>query len=109
MEAERAVDYYQKACQAMQEGQADLAEVFYLQSMGHFEKAGGTYHVNAANALNTLAFLRRSRGDREGALCSAKQSLQIMEQYWVKSTDADLIRATAWDLIELVSSELLMV
>lgn len=106
IESERAAEYFRKACRALEEGQNDLAEIFYLQSMNRFEKAGTGYRVQAANSLNALAFLRRSRGDHEGALRSAQQSLQIMKQYPFKSTEADLIRNTAWSLIELVHSEL---
>ena len=105
MEADRAVEFYQKACLAVEQGEADLAEVYYLQSMDRFEKAGGAHHLNAANALNALAFLRKAHGNYEGALRSAKQSLQIMEGHKIQSADADLIRNTSWELIELINSE----
>lgn len=106
VEAERAVDFYRKACVALKLGNAELAEVYYLQSIGYFEKAGNTQRLNAANALNALSQLHRLRGNYSDALWAAKQALQVMEQYKVQSPDADLIRETAWDLIEMAGCEL---
>jgi hypothetical protein len=67
------------------------------------------HHLNAANALNSLAFLRCSQKNYEGALCSAKQSLRIMETYGTEypSADAELIRNTSWDLIDQINHEML--
>jgi len=105
IEAEHAVEFYRKAHLAVQQGKADLAELYYLQSKGRFERAGGAYHLDAANALNALAFLRKSRGDYEGALRSAKQSLRMMGGFKAQSADAELIRSTAWELIEMLNEE----
>lgn len=109
--SEQAVDLYKKACRSEQEGQANLAEVYYLKSWSLFEQAGGSYYLNAANALNALAFLRWSRKDYEGALCSAKQSMRIMETYGnsFSSADAELIRSTAWELIDQICYEMLLI
>ena len=104
IETERAVEFYRKACAAMELGNTDLAEVYYLQSIGCFEKSAQP--LNAANALNALAQLRRSRGDYDGALYAAKSALQIIEQCEVQSADADLIRETAWEFIEITKCEL---
>jgi len=100
-EIERAVEFYNKASIAEEKGEMDLAEVYYLKSWGVFERVGGKYYPNAANALNALAFLRASRGDYAGALRSAKQSVQIMEAHKTQfaSHDADLIHRQAWELI----------
>lgn len=106
MEAERAVDFYRKACVAMKLGNTELAEVYYLQSIGYFEKAGNTQRLNTANALNALAHLYKSRGNYSGALRIARQALQVMDQYKIQSADADLIRETAWELIEMAGCEL---
>jgi hypothetical protein len=67
-----------------------------------FEQAGGRHYLKAANALNALAFLRETRGNYEGAMSSAKQSVQIVEKYRMKfkSADADLIHMQARDLID---------
>jgi tetratricopeptide (TPR) repeat protein len=106
IEVERAVNFYRKAGAAMKLGNTELAEVYYLQSVGCFEKAGNTQRLNAANALNALAQLHRLRGNYSEALRAAKAALQIMEQCKIQSADADLIRETAWDLIEMVGCEL---
>ena len=76
MKSEQAIDLYNKAYHSEQEGKTILAEVYYLKSWFLFEQAGGSHYLNAASALNTLAFLRWSRKDYEGALCSAKGSIQ---------------------------------
>ena len=105
----QAVELYNQACLAEQEGKVNLAEVYYLKSWAMFEEAGGNHYVNAANALNALAYLRQSRGDHEGALCSAKKSVQIMEAHRVEpwNSDAELVLRQAWDLInQLVHSEI---
>ena len=111
IKAEQAVDLYNKAYRSEQEGKATLAEVYYLKSWSLFEQAGGTHYLNAANALNALAFLRWSRKDCEGALCAARKSVRIMETYGTgyTSADAELIRSTAWDLIDQISYELSLV
>jgi len=106
IEAERAIDFYRKAGLALQLGNTEQAEVYYLQSIGYFEKAGNTQRLNAANALNALAHLHQSHGNYSEALRTAQQALQLMEQCKVQSADADLIRETAWDLIELVGCAL---
>ncbi len=100
-EIKGAIEFYKKACSAEEQGEMNLAEVYYLKSAYAFEQAGGAHMANAANAFNTLAFLRESRGNHEGALCAAKKSAQIMENYRLQSAshDAELIRATAWELI----------
>ena len=107
--SEQAIDLYNQACRSEQEGKANLAEVYYLKSWSLFEQAGGTHYLNAANALNALAFLRWSRKDFEGALCSAQKSVRIMEAYGAgfTSADADLIRDTARDLIDQINYEML--
>jgi hypothetical protein len=104
----QAVELYNQACLAEQEGKPNLAEVYYLKSWAMFEEAGGSHYVNAANALNALAYLRQSRGNHEGALCSAKKSVQILEAHKTESRngDAELVRMQAWDLInQLVCGE----
>jgi hypothetical protein len=108
VKSDQAVDWYKKACLSEQQGQPTLAEVYYLKSWSLFEQAGGCNYLNAANALNSLAFLRWSRKDYEGALCSAKKSVQIMETHSseVAGADADLVRNTSWDLIDQVSYEM---
>jgi len=96
-----AVELYNQACLAEQEGKASLAEVYYLKSWASFEEAGASQYVNAANALNALACLRQSCGNREGALMSAKKSAQIMEAHKAepRNSDAELVLMQAWDLI----------
>ena len=99
-ELESAVEFYNKGCLAEEQGKVDLAEIYYLKSRFLFEQAGGAHFLDAANALNALAFLRESRGDTKGALYSAKQSIQVMEKYEAQSADADLIRSVAGELID---------
>jgi len=108
-EIKNAVELHDKACSAEEMGQLDLAELYYLKSAYAFEQVGGTHMLNAANAFNALAILRASRGNQAGALCAAKKSAQIMENYRAQSSsqDADLIRGTAWELInDLINTEL---
>jgi hypothetical protein len=102
---------YNKARLSEQAGQMNLAEVYYLKSWSLFEQAGGSYTLNAANALNTLAFLRWSRKDYEGALCSAKGAMKIMESRASQftSADAELIRNTSWELVDQIAYEMSLV
>jgi hypothetical protein len=110
LKSQQAVDLYNKAWRSEQEGQDNLAEVYYLKSWSLFEQAGGSHCLNAANALNALAFLRWSRKDYVGALSSARESMKIMETYGnaYPSADADLIRSTAAELMDQVSYELIL-
>lgn len=110
VKSEQAAEWYKKAYVFEQKGETNVAEVYYLKSWSLFEQAGGSYYLNAANALNSLAFLRWSQKNYEGALCSAKQSIRIMETYGseLPSADADLIRDTAWDLINQINREMLL-
>ena len=105
-EIKQAIEFYDQACLAEQQDKGDLAEVYYLKSWALFEQAGGRHTLNAANSLNALAFLRKSRGNFDGALLSARQSLRATEKYDAPSNDADLIRSTARDLIDLVCVEM---
>jgi len=107
VKSEQAVDLYNKAYRSEQEGKANLAEVYYLKSWSLFEQAGGPHYLNAANALNALAFLRWSHKDYEGALSSARQSIRIMDTYGTAYTspDAELIRSTASELIDQIVYE----
>jgi hypothetical protein len=108
VKSDQAVDLYRKACQWEQQGETNLAEVYYLKSWSLFEQAGGSYYLNAANAMNALAFLRWSRKDYEGAFHAAKESMRIMETKATgfASADSDLIRSTAWELIDQISYEI---
>lgn len=101
-EIKNAIELQNKACTAEEMGQLDLAELYFLKSAYAFERVGDTHMLSAANAFNALAILRASRGNQAGALCAAKKSAQIMENYRAQfdSQDADLIRGTAWDLID---------
>ncbi len=102
VKSDQALDLYNKACQSERQGATNLAEVYYLKSWSLFEQAGGYHYLNAANAMNALAFMRWARGDYEGALYAARESRRIMETKAAEfsSEDADLIRSTAWELID---------
>jgi hypothetical protein len=101
-EINQAHDLFYKACSAEEKGEMNLAEIYYLKSAFAFEQAGGNYFMNAATALNALACLRKARGNYEGALCSAKQALQVAKKLeaQVSNPDVELIRMEAWELIE---------
>lgn len=109
--SEQAVNLYNKAYCTEQSGESNLAEIYYLKSWFLFEQVGGVHYLNAANALNAVAFLRWSRKDYEGALRVAKESMRIMETYGTEfsSADAELIRSTSWELIDQVCYEQLLV
>ncbi len=102
IEITQAFDLFYEACSAEEKGKMNLAEVYYLKSAFAFEQVGGKYFVNAATALNALACLRKARGNHAGALCSAKQALQIVKKLENQASDPDveLIRMEAWELIE---------
>jgi hypothetical protein len=108
VKCDQAVDLYKKAYQSEQKGEATLAEVYYLKSWSLFEQAGGSNYLNAANSLNSLAFLRWSHKDYEGALCSAKKSIRILEAHGSEfpTVDGDFIQNTAWAVIDQVSYEM---
>jgi hypothetical protein len=105
MKSDQATDLYNKACQSERQGATNLAEVYYLKSWSLFEQAGGYYYLHAANAMNALAFMRWSHHNYEGALYAAKESRRIMETKAAEfsSEDADLVRSTAWELIDEIS------
>ena len=108
VEIQQALHLFSQACSAEEQGEMNLAEVYYLKSAFAFEQAGGKYFVNAATALNALACLRKARGNHEGALHSAKQALRIAKQpeMQISDPDVELIRMEAWVLIEeLVNPE----
>ena len=42
----------------------------------------------------------------EGALTAAKQSLQALARGRVYSADAEFVRSTAWELIEMLNEDL---
>ncbi len=107
--SDQAAELYKKAYSFEQKGETNVAEVYYLKSWSLFEQAGGVHYLNAANALNSLAVMRWSQKNYEGALCSAKRSMRIMETHGVeyRSADADLIRNTSWDLINQINFEML--
>ena len=114
IEIKYAVEMYNQACLAEEKGQMDIAELYYLKSRATFEKAGeisGAQYLNAANSLNALAFLRWSRKDYEGALCSAKESAKIMETYGAQSTsaDADFLYSTSCELMDQILYEMSLV
>jgi len=107
-EINQARELFYKACSAEEKGEMNLAEVYYLKSALAFEQVGGNYFMNAATALNALACLRKARGNFAGALCSAKQALQVVKKLegQVSNPDVELIRMEAWELIEqLIHSE----
>ncbi len=108
IEIQQAVDLFHKACLAEERGEAWVAEVYYLKSAFAFERAGGKYVMDAANALNALAFLRKARGNYEGAIYSAKRSLQITKKFETQfsNPEVELVRTSAWELIdELINPE----
>jgi hypothetical protein len=82
-----------------------------LKSWSLFEQAGGFHYLNAANALNALAFLRWSCKNYEGAVRAARESMKIMETYGngFSNADVDLIRSTSWELIDRVSYEISLI
>ena len=102
IEIHQAIELYNQACLAEQEGKAELAEVYYLKSWTLFEQAGEKYYVNAANALNALAHLRQSRGNYEGAFLSVKKSIEIIETHANVFThaEAEVVRMRAWELVK---------
>lgn len=108
--SDQAAELYKKAYSMEQKGETNVAEVYYLKSWSLFEQAGGSHYLNAANALNSLAFLRWSQKNYEGALCSAKHSLRIMETHGTgyAGADAELILNTSWDLIHQINQEMLV-
>ena len=102
-----ALELYNKACQAENDGMPTLAEVYYLKSEVLFEQAGGMHFLNAANSLNALAFLRKTQGDYEGALRAVRESLKIMDSHRLEcaSRDGEFIRTQAWELMEVLIGE----
>lgn len=102
-----AIELYNKACQAEDDGMATLAEVYYLKSEVLFEQAGGMHFLNAANSLNALAFLRKSNGDNQGALRALRESLRIMDMHQREcaTRDGAFIRMQAWEMMESLAED----
>ena len=101
-EIKQAIDLFQKAWSAEEQGEMQLAEICYLRSAFVFERAGAQYVMQTANTLNALAFLRKARGNHAGAIYSAKRSLQITKKFETQfsNPEVELVRTTAWDLID---------
>src|SRR6266545_6809015 len=93
-EIDYAVKFYDKASEMEEQGQLELAELYFLKSACLFQQAGDVHFMDAANVLNAVGFLRESRGNYGGALYSAKQSAKIMETYSIEfsNREADEIR-----------------
>jgi len=109
LQTKQADTLYKDACLAQKRGKMDLAEVYFLKSASGFEQAGGTYATKSAQSLNALAHLRLKRGNYQGAMYSAKRSVQIVEMHRSEcdSLDAELALMQAWEMIEsLVSMEI---
>ena len=106
-----ASEMYHQARRAEQEGKVALAEVQYLQSRAAFEEVGGAQYLSVANILNALTVLRWSRKDYAGALRSAKESAQIMENHGaqVSSADEDFIYSTSCELMDQIQYEMSLV
>lgn len=109
-----AIEVYEQARFAEEQGDVSLAEAGYLQShtlFGEVCRTSGTDCLNAANALNSLTFLRWSRKDYAGALHSAKESVTILETYGAPliQADAELIYDTSCDLMVQMQYELSLV
>jgi tetratricopeptide (TPR) repeat protein len=102
VDIDKAVNLYNQAQSAEREGDADLAEVYYLKSCALFEQAGDRYYVNAAQTLNALAYLRRSCGNFEGAFSCVRKAVQIIEAHpgVFANDEAEVIRMQAWDLVK---------
>jgi len=101
-EIKQAIDLFQRAWSAEEMGEMHVAEIYYLRSAFEFERAGAQYVMDAANTLNALAFLRKARGNHEGAIYSAKRSLQITKKFETQfsNPEVELVRMTARDLID---------
>jgi len=101
-EIKQAVELFHEACEAEENGEMSVAEVYYLRSAFAFEEVGGKYVMQAANALNALAFLRKARGNYTGAIFSAKKSLQITKKFETQfsNPEVELVRTGAWELID---------
>lgn len=109
--SEQAIYLYNKAYHAEQQGEANLAEVYYLKSWFLFERAGGPHRLQAADALNALAFLHWSSKNYQGALRSAWEAMKIMEAQGPEfsGADADFIRDTSQELIDQVCYEMKLI
>ena len=101
-EIKQAIALFEEAWSAEEKGEMHVAEICYLRSAFEFERAGAQYVMDAANTLNALAFLRKARGNRDGAIYSAKKSLQMTKKFETQFSDpeVELVRTTAWDLID---------
>jgi tetratricopeptide (TPR) repeat protein len=100
-EIERAIEFYDKAYEAEKQGNIDRAEVLYMESRELFEKEGGVYFIDAANIMNTIAFIKQKHGDYDGALRAARESAEVMKTRFEGGTrrDAETIRLQAWGII----------
>jgi len=98
----QAIELYNQAALAKQQGRGYLAEMYYLKSWALFEQAGDIYYVNAASALNALAGVRRECGNHKGAFRSAQKSVQIIEAHpdAFTSAEAEVIHMQAWKLVK---------
>src|SRR5215216_8166418 len=98
---ERAVQLYEEASRAEEQGNVDRAEVLYLESRDFFLHEGGAHFIDAANIMNAIAFLKEKYGDYEGARRAAEESIQVLDKQSGMSTtrEAHEVRLQAWGLI----------
>ena len=76
---EHAIQLYDEASLAEEQGNLDRAEVLYLESPDIFLKEGGNHWIDAANIMNAIAFMKEKYGDYEGALHTGEKSIQILD------------------------------
>ena len=100
-EVERAVESYENARRAEKRNEFNAAEIGYLKSANLFQQLGEMHFIDAAIALNALAFLREARGDHHAALCSAKHAETIMDAQEPETSglEAQRIHLQTWALI----------
>ena len=94
---EHAIQLYEEASLAEEQGNIDRAEVLYLESRDMFLKEGGSHLIDATNIMNAVAFMKEKYGDYEGALHAGENSIQILERVGtITSREAQEVRLQAW-------------
>lgn len=93
-----AVELFNRARYARAQGDLETAETLSAQAIEMFQCAEGENSPDAANLLNALAYIRQKRGDYDGAVQAAEQSVHILGVLGAAflGNDAALGRLEAW-------------
>lgn len=77
---EHAIQLYNEATLADEQGNLERAEMLYTESRRIFEQVGDIPRPNAANIMKAIAFMKKKFADQTGAFVAAQAALKASSQ-----------------------------